>query len=289
MRFLVPVLLLVMAACGPLPRPFKAAEGQGIESPFDASRDSAGIVIAPVVGAPPVFAGPLADMLAEKLAGKGIPATTGGAIRNAYLLEGVTAGPAVDGQLAIDWNLSDQAGSIVSGFSTRHALPSDAMQTGAADSIDAIAKVVAVAVSDSLLGPAVVAQAVPERLPPGIAVVAVEGAPGDGNAALKTAFEAVLRRAGLPVVDDPAQAAIRIFGKVDLTPAGNGTEDLLIAWTLRDPDGAEIGVLTQSNAVPQGKLDVEWGSLAYDITIAMIDGVARVLHVIDDAEDIRRR
>ena len=287
--FLPCFLILAVAACGPLPRPFKAENGQGVESPFQAIRDSVGVVVAPVRDAPPAVAGPLADMLVEKLAGKGIPATTSSALKEAYLLEGGAAAPGMDGNVAIDWSLTDERGAVVRAFSTRHEMAPPAWQAGEEAALAVVAGRVAESVALALQGPAVVAQPVTKKPPPGVAVVAVEGAPGDGNTALKTAFEAVLKRAGLPLAADPATAVIRIYGKVTAAPAEGGTDALTIAWSLRDSQDVEIGTLTQSNKVPQGRLDTTWGSLAYDVTTAVIGSVVEVLKVIDDADDIRRR
>lgn len=281
------LLAVAVAGCGPLPKPFKTDPGQGIESPIDAIKDSAGVVVAPIEDAPSASAGPLADLLAAKLADKGIPATTGAALKDAYLLEGTAASPAADGTLAINWTLSDDKGAVIASFSTHHGVSPGAWQAGTQAQLKTIASSAAEAISHTLLGPAMVARAVSKPSRPAIAVVSVEGAPGDGDRSLKTAFEAVLRRAGLPVVADPAKAAVRIYGKVEVAPGKGGSDGISIKWTLRDSKDKELGVLTQSNKVPGGSLDSDWGPVAYDITTAMISGVKQVLQVMDKVEDIR--
>ena len=122
---------------------------------------------------------------------------------------------------------------------------------------------------------------------PTIGVVAVEGAPGDGNESLKQAFTAVLKNAGLPVAPDPARAAVQIFGKVDVTDFEDGREKLEIQWILRKADGSEIGTMTQANAVEKGRAAANWGPLAYDVTFAMIDSIADIFQTIERANDIR--
>ncbi len=284
---LICLLLFVMAGCGPLPRPFK--EGKGVESPFEAIQDSAGVVVVPIEGAPTAASGPLTEILAAALVRNGIPATTGGDLKNAFLLEGLATPPGPAGDLSIAWNLTDESGETVTGFVTRHVVTREAWQAGRVADLGRIADVTAAATAESLHGPAIAVRDLPKRQRSRFAVVSVEGAPGDGNAALKTAFEAVLRRAGLPVTANPEDAAILIYGVVKVTPIAGGKESLSLVWTLRDPDGKEIGELKQSNDVRQGELDVKWGALAYDITSAVISDITRIMRIIDDAEDIRRR
>lgn len=276
-----------MAGCGPLPRPFK--EGSGVESPFEAIQDSAGVVVVPIEGAPAAVSGPLTEILAAALVRRGVPATTGGALTNGFLLEGLAGPPGPAGGLSIDWKLTDESGENVTAFSTRHPVTQAAWQSGRAADLGRIADATAAEIAESLRGPAVSAQEIPRKQRSRFAVVSVEGAPGDGNEALKTAFEAVLRRAGLPVTANPEEAAILIYGVVTVKPAADGSDSLSLVWTLRDPEGAEIGELRQSNQVRHGELDAKWGALAYDITAAVISDVTRIMAIIDDAEAVRRR
>jgi hypothetical protein len=284
---LVCFLLFVMAGCGPLPRPFK--DGKGVESPFEAIQDSAGIVVVPIEGAPTAASGPLTEILAAALVSRGVPATTGGDLKNAYLLEGLATPSGRAGGQSIDWNLTDESGETVMAFSTRHPITPAAWQAGSVADLGLIADATATEIAENLHGPAVTAREIPKKQRSRFAVVSVEGAPGDGNEALKTAFEAVLQRAGLPVTGNPEEAAILIYGIVSVTPVDGGRDALSLVWTLRDPDGKEIGELKQSNQVRRGELDVKWGALAYDITSAVISDVTRIMAIIDDAETIRRR
>ena len=278
------VFCLILAGCGPLPKPFKASAGAGAVNPFIAMQDSAGVVVAPLAGAPPAVAGPMAEIMAAALRREDIPATTGSAIKDAYLLEGQAnfARSAV----SIDWSLSDAQGAVVESLTTEHLVPAAAWRAGATEMLEALAAVAAPAIARTLQAnpPAV---AVKGR--PTLAVVAVAGAPGNGDTALKLAFEAVLRGAGLPIAADPREAAVRIFGTVEVIALGAGKEQVRITWNLLDAKDNEIGVLNQSNTIKSGRLDGQWGSLAYDVTYAMVDSVARMLRAIDDAERIRLR
>ncbi len=245
------------------------------------------MVVIPVFGAPPGVAGPLADIMAAALRRANIPATTGSAIKNGYLLEGeanFSQTDAKQGEISIAWTVSDDQGKTVDRLETRHVADTESWQSGSRLVLNGLAENavprIAALLQSSL-------PAIAQAARPTIGVIAIEGAPGDGNEALKNAFEAVLRNAGLPVVADGKLAAIQVFGKVNVAPNGNGQEKLEIEWTLRKPDGGEIGSMKQTNTIEAGKTKVRWGSLAYNITFAMIDSIADVLNTMERADDIR--
>lgn len=291
LKLVVLAFCLIVAACGPLPKPFKSGAGAGAEHPFLAMQDSAGVVVAPLVGAPPAVSGPLAEIMAAALRREDIPATTGSAIKNAYLLEGEAGLPrSPNGAVSIAWSLSDARGAVVESLTTEHRVHPAAWRAGATDMLEALAAAAAPVIARTLQ---VNLPAVAARDRPTLGVVAVEGAPGNGNTALRAAFEAVLRGAGLPVAADPRAATVQIFGAVEVTPLAAGKEagkaKVRIKWKLRDAKGNDIGVLNQSNTVESRRLVGQWGSLAYDVTYAMVDSVARMLRAIDDAERIRLR
>jgi len=279
-RRAVLLFCLIVAACGPLPKPFRANPAGGAEHPFVAMQDSAGVVVAPLIGAPQAVAGPMAEIMAAALRREDIPATTGSAVKDAFLLEG-QAGFArlANGAVPIMWTLSDTRGVAVESLTTEHLVLRAAWRAGATEMLEALAASVAPLIARTLQAnlPAAVASD-----PPTLGVVAVEGAPGNGNTALKVAFDAVLRNAGLPFAADPRAATIQIFGTVRVTPLAAPKAKVAIEWVLRDAKGGEIAVLNQSNAIKRGRIDGQWGSLAYDVANAMVDSVVRVLRAIDD-------
>ena len=285
---LILALGLMLAACGQLPKPFKSEPGGGAESPLIALLDSVGVVVVPIDGAPPGVAGPLADIMAAELRRANVAATTGSAVKSAYLLEGRAAfEPAADGRgvVAVAWTVTDGTGAVIEAFATRQTVSANAWHSANRIPLNIVASDAVPRIATALK--AKFPNVAPSQRPT-IAVVAIEGAPGDGNEALKKAFTAVLKNAGLPVAPDPSNAAIQIFGKVDLTEFEDGREKLEIQWTLRKPDGSEIGTMTQANAVERGRATAQWGPLAYDVTFAMIDSIADILQTIERADDIRQ-
>jgi hypothetical protein len=302
-RRLFPIIVLsvlMLSACGPLPKPFKPDVNGGALSPFDQLGGIPGIVVAPVENTPPGFGGPLADSVAALLRQANMPATTGGALLDGYLLEGqartITWG--ARHTIVIDWTLSDRQAAILDQRSTNVVTDIPAQtktpapnkpdkwsvwrHVGDAD-LKNTSQAIATALAALLQPNNPVRQSRPR---PRLGVASVTGASGDGNESLRRAFEAVLRRAGLPVAATPDTATVRIHGVVKLTDLESGKKKLDITWFFRRPDGAEIGVMTQHNAVLDGQVKTRWGPLAYDITLAAIDGVVSILRKMDEFDAI---
>ena len=71
--------------------------------------------------------------------------------------------------------------------------------------------------------------------------------------------------------------AIRITGKVTLSPLGLAQENVWISWRVSAPDGAEIGVVDQRNQIPKGQLDGNWGQLAALIADGAKEGILQLV------------
>src|SRR6185437_7011991 len=105
MRRLLPLLALTAAACQPLPRPFAG------DVPPDAllsPRDSPGIYVAPVAGAPSPVAGDLAEAMAAALRDADIPASTRGRNKGSFELRGEAKEQPLPGdrvEIIVDWEL----------------------------------------------------------------------------------------------------------------------------------------------------------------------------------------
>ena len=249
--------------------------------------DAAGIVVAPIIGAPPGVAGPLSEIMAAELRRVNVPATTTSVVKNAFLLEGemVLAPPAGDKNLVtIKWTVTNVVGDVVTELVTSSSVSGIAWKTASLPSLNTVSEDVVPRIANTLQTKYPV---VARKEWPVVAVVAVEGAPGDGNEMLKNAFVAVLKDAGLPVTANPENAVIQIFGKVEITDQTLKRETIEINWIFLEPNGSEIGKMTQSNSVEKGRVHSKWGSLAYDVTFAMVDSVANVLLTMGRTEGVR--
>jgi len=106
-----------------------------------------------------------------------------------------------------------------------------------------------------------------------VAVLAVRGATGTGNAELTSAMRETLASAGWPVVAKPRSDALTISGKVDLGPKDGDSQRIALDWTVASPDGKTLGTISQANSVPAGSLDINWGDTAIYAAEAAATGI----------------
>ena len=273
MRCLLSLLLLI-AACQPLPHPF-AEDVPPPRSPALSPRDGAGIVVAPIPGAPEQ----VADALAAALRDAEIPASTVGTGNKGSfrLMASARAVPADGGRVSVslDWELRAADGKVVGQGSATGEATAEAWRRGdeavahdiAAKAVPAIARLVqddpprAAAVSEPLL-----------------AVRPVTGAPGDGGKALTRAMDYALRHVHVALAEKAEdKESFVLTGKVELSPAAAGKQQVKVSWILQRPDGGEIGHIDQQNAVPAGSLDGPWGDIAFAVASAAAPGVAALI------------
>lgn len=285
-RLLIAGLFLsLLAACGPIPKPFQAAPGAKEANPLLAIPDGAGVTVAPVQGADAALTGPLTEAMVAELQKVGIPASSGAALTNGILMEGIAAWR--DGRADIQWVLTDPDGKEVAAVSANAASTRQAFQDGD----PALVKILAER-GATLVGTALGTEYAVSVIQEGarrVAVVGVEGAPGDGNRALSRAMSAVLKDAGVPLADAPEDAALLLAGAVTLEALDDGQERVQILWWLMDGDGTVLGKLDQENIVPEGSLNQRWGGAAYDAALANVAAVQEILDRIDEIRDIQRQ
>jgi len=272
--------LLALACCQPLPHPF--ADDRPPESSLTV-RDSTGVSIAPVAGAPAAAAAKLAAAVAKALQTHDIPASNRTASLSSYQLSGrIEANPSPDGQTEVSahWRLSNAAGRLIGERTLKFAAPGAAWLKGDDTAVDGLA-----VASAEALAPMLVDEAPKEAAPdavaaagPRLAIVSVGGAPGDGDKSLLTALTAVLKRGHLNIVPDPHGAAeLTVIGEVTVTPLQPDKQHIKIVWHLRRADGSEIGTVGQENDVPKGSLDSAWGDVAYSVAAAAEGGIVQLV------------
>lgn len=263
MHRLISFLFLVLAAaCQPMPHPF-AANRPPPGSPLLSPRDSAGIFVRPVAGAPAPAAAALAEAMAAALCDRQIPASTRGRNKGSYQLvaaardEPLAAGGSA---LVVDWELR-----TADDRSLGHVSASGDAASIAATAAPGIARLLqdeppAMAAAD-----------------PAIAVRPVTGAPGDGGRALTRAMDYALRQVQVTVADPPDRESLVLTGTVAVAPRAAGQQQVTVHWTLLRPDGGQIGAIDQQNAVPAGSLDGAWGDVAYAVAAAAAPGIAALI------------
>jgi hypothetical protein len=271
MRLALPLLLLV-ACCQPVPHPF-ADDAPLPRSPFLTPRDSNGVVVAPLAGAPAPAGERLAEAMAAALRDADIPASTAGGNKRSYRLIAVAREqPRAGGRsvIAVDWELRAADGRTL-GRATGTA---EAATAAWRDADETVARDIA-----SKAAPAIVSllQDEPPAMVPEatVALRPVTGAPGDGDRSLTRAMDDALRRAHVALGAE--KDSFVLAGKVEMSPPDGNRQQVKVSWALLRPDGGEIGQVSQQNAVPAGSLNGAWSDVAYAVANAALPGVTALI------------
>ena len=279
---LIAGLLLLLAACQPLPQPF-AEDRPPPGAPILTPKDGAGIEVRPVAGTPDDAAsGAFAEAMAEALRDADVPAFTQSANRAALHLSGtaeVAERPGGRAQVTLHWELRERDGSKAGADVESEEVGLAEWRQGNQALLQRLAKRAAPRIAALLQEDGIADAAAGE---PRILVRPISGAPGDGSRALARAMVASLQHANLAVTDkEPApELAAKLFviaGNVTMASAGEGKQKVTVSWALFDPRGLQVGQISQSNAVPAGSLDARWGDTAYAVAGAAADGIVALL------------
>jgi hypothetical protein len=226
-------------------------------------RDAGGIAVAPVTGTPAPVGAALAEAVAGSLRDAGTPAETGSGNRASFHLSGA----ATPGQIA--WHLTGPDGADAGSHVQRLAAEPSPASVGpiAAEAARAIAGIV---------------QEETPMVEDGsdfrVVVQPVEGAPGDGDAALSRAMTAALQQAQVRLAGEgQAKNAYVVAGKVAVERPAAKKQHVRIVWEVRRPSGETVGQVNQENDVPAGTLDGPWGDVAYIVATAASDGIVALL------------
>ncbi len=277
-KFLCAVLAgTLLAACQPLPRPFAPSLEATKVKLFDLS-DHSGIVVLAVAGVDEPRSRNLAAEMAKALRAQNVPAaTTGSNSRSRFLQGWVTtrAGPDERVRIELVWDLFEANGDVIGSQPVQRDVGRNLWESGDGKLFDELTAPAAKAIAALVQAPAATGAA-PVRGPP-LHVGAVAGATGDGGIALRQAMARALGGAGFRLTDAPAPDGLVVTGQVALSPPRKGRQMVEIVWQVRRTDGADIGKLTQSNAVPAGSLEGIWGGTARAIADAAVGGVRDLL------------
>lgn len=267
-KALAGLTLVAVAACGKLPRPFEPG-AKDPNNPLLTLQDSPGVVVAPIYDAPPELAAPLADGLAEFLRAQDVPATAADILNSGNLLEGwylQTDTPAGHTTVVIEWRLSDKTGAELLALESRVGMPTAALAKDPQPLIKRMTANIAPKVADAMIGEQT---AQIEASAPSLAIGDITGAPGDGNAALRRAFSAVLHRTEITITKSPEGAMATLDSIVQVTPHSEKEDEVRLVWTIRDSEQKTVAVLKQDNRVRKGRLAHRWGSMAFDVALAL--------------------
>lgn len=105
----------------------------------------------------------------------------------------------------------------------------------------------------------------------------VTGAPGDGNISLARGMRIRLPDTGDQLVDRADRADFLLRGTVRMTDEPGGQQQVEIHWLVNDRAGHIAGDVAQGHDVAKGTLDHYWGDIAAAVTDEAAGGVHEVI------------
>jgi len=254
---------LLLGACGALPRPFQPAEKAPPQALEQALGARAGVFVEPIAGIPLADSERLGEALVQAL--KALDVATGRRASNRASYR-ISAQPREAGRM--QWSLAGPDGEIILRFEDQ----------GGSGRAEFVAGRFA-----AILNPAT---------PPAtsatlsLAVQPVDGAPGDGRQSLTRAMRRALTASSLKSAQSLETASLIVLGSVYVTaaPDSDRHQSVTVDWTVLAPDGARIGTVSQSNAVPASALDGAWGPVARAVAENGAQGIVAMLRRIGALE-----
>jgi hypothetical protein len=268
----------LLAACGPLPQPFRGRPGEV----------AARLARPPGyrVAVPPPAAALLTDTesatyakaIAEALVAQEIPATDGDALPLDWLL--VVAAERDGANIVPRYALRDADGTAL-GMLVGRPVPArewgeggeEVLRRAATEAAPQLATLIARVDAQRRTGDERAAGAGA----PVVVVQPVRGAPGDGNRSLTTRMRERLAALGFQVQEQMEGAEFAVQGVVSVVPAGRGEQRVEIVWTVARRDGFDLGRVLQLNEVPAGSLNGLWGDVAFVVAEEASGGVRDVI------------
>ncbi len=268
------LLVLTLAACGSVPRPFSpGAKSGGLITPGPAS----GLVVHPVSGDETATLNSLTVAVIKGLRARNVAAIPY-ETANRFRLFGAVFPVEQNGgivTLDITWQIAGPAGQVQR--EDRYLQDTDlaAYLDGDPQVIQAIAET-AVDRIGGLLGLA--AQVDADGKTPDLTMAEIRNAPGDGAEALTKAMLSELARLNKTAVTGYRAGLPELEALVTVTPDTGGQDRVKIIWLLRDATGQERGRLEQQNNVPSNRLSGRWGVVARLASSAAAPGIVDLLN-----------
>ena len=287
-RLLGLLVCLGLGACAP-PAATRPPPGDGL-SPRVRLGDDLGVRVEPVDGPALPMAWLLARSVAEGLRELDLPATTDRRATAAYLLKGraeMQAGqPGAPFVVLVHWTLLSMSGEEIGSHIQGVRGTEWHWQYGDPKMIRAVGKGTARPVA-AMIEVNTGKPTTFERPKSGLLVESVEGAPGDGNTALRRAITAAMRATDISITEDLRQTGYVLRGRVTVAATLDGRRKATIVWTVTTLDGREMGKATQVNTVAAGSLDGAWGHKAVVIAAAAVEGIERILGMAERIERMK--
>ncbi len=279
MRSLAALLLVVLlAGCGDLPRPFAGAPGSNGRTLLQPP--PARLVVASPTGArlPEAAASSLMQSITALLVEREVPAMVGPSRPGVWELD--IAAILRQGQIVPTYTVLDTTGRE-RGTAEGPPVDSATWQAGSTATLRAAALAATPRVAELLTRiEAERKRSDPTSLvnrPVRIFLQAITTAPGDGNTSLATQFRREMQKLDITVQDKPDAADFTVAATVSVTPVANKLERVEIVWTVTDAAGHERGRVVQLNEIPGGSLRGLWADIAVVVAQEAAPGVKDVM------------
>ena len=269
-------LLCILAACGPLPRPFQPDQKAALAVPGTTGEPD--VLVQPITGAGAGDQAAALAALTNALANHNISAA-GQSAYPTHLVSGRAR--LVDlskdrEAVEITWRVQQAEGPELGSFLQRSTLPKGLWAAGHKAAVGSVMARAAGQIAALLPAPA--AETGPPAQPQSLVVLPLEDVPGDGAISLDLAMRSALRGAGYAVSDRVGPNDLLILGDVALRDLDGTWQELTVTWfVVAAEDGADLGQIDQQNRIPAGSLDGPWGSTARAIAGGAAEGIAALL------------
>ncbi len=273
------LVLLALAGCGDLPRPFQGQPGATAMRLAQPPPARLAVVTTPDPNlTPPAAGAAYADSLAAGLQALEVPAFAGAAQQGDWKLTAHTE--LRDKDVVQAFRVQDATGKD-RGATEGPPMPAANWVNASATTLREAAAADVPAIADLLSRiQGTDMKADPNSLynrPARVWISDVQGAPGDGNQSLAVQLRRELAKLGPMVQDHQAGADFTINGMVQATPQAGGMQRINIRWLVRNASGREIGDISQGNDIPAGTLNGYWGDVAVVVGKEAAGGVRDVI------------
>lgn len=260
---------LLLAGCQPLPQPF--IHEVTPEAALPVAKDFFGVRIEPTSGLPDAMGGTLDTAMTAAFEEADIPAAIHSGNQRSLILRGTARLVQAGGltTLTVDWRISDPHGQEIGSTRQQTALPGGVLTSAHALTF---ARQAVAPLTNFAADPAPVTK--PDA---GLAIGAIDGAPGDGKTSLSQAIGAVMRQHNVPISESTQSNSLVLLASVDVGKPKDDKQSVSIRWVLMQPDGGEVGAVEQHNDIKAGSLDKAWGETAFAIAQAAFDGIMQLV------------
>jgi hypothetical protein len=282
----------MIAACGPIPQPFKGSKKVTADVAMLDVPSAVGIAIVPVSGIDGALNADITKAIATQLQAYEIPAEAMALNTGlGFTLQGTLVNPnRADGIFTADivWRLKSRTGKEAGFYLQGISLPVPAWDNASPEVASRIGREAAKSIAgiidvstDQAAGGVITTSAARKAeaaKPIRISVKPVDNAPGDGREALQLDTLVTLLINGAK--RDDVNPEVVLMSRVLTEPASNDQDFVTISWRAISQDGTDLGEVKLTNTIPRGSLDGRWGPTAFAIAEA---GLAQLLELLATA------